>query len=61
MARVSPCGDQSKYGPAAKGKHPAQPNNYDVPYLAQALQQAVTDSDSVLMQYSQPTPISSNG
>ena len=37
-------GDQSKGGPAAKGKHPAPANNYDVPYLAQALQQAFKDS-----------------
>ena len=37
-------GDQSQGGPAAKGKRPAAPNNYDVPYLAQALQQAFKDS-----------------
>jgi hypothetical protein len=37
-------GDTSKGGPAAKGKHPAQPNNYDVPYLAVTLQQAFEDS-----------------
>ena len=37
-------GDQSKGGPAAKGKRPAQPNDYDVPYLAVALQQAFKDS-----------------
>jgi hypothetical protein len=37
-------GDQSKGGRFAKGKRPAQPNNYNVPYLAQALQQAFKDS-----------------
>src|SRR5271165_2109206 len=37
-------GDPSKGGPAAKGKHPAQPNNYNVPYLSVALQQAFKDS-----------------
>jgi acid phosphatase type 7 len=37
-------GDPSKGGPAAKGKHPAQPNNYDVPCLAAALQRAFKDS-----------------
>lgn len=37
-------GDQSRGGPAAKGKRPAQPNNYDVPYLAVTLQQAFKDS-----------------
>jgi hypothetical protein len=36
-------GDPSKGGPAAKGKRPAQPNNYDVPHLAVALQQAFKD------------------
>jgi hypothetical protein len=36
-------GDPSKGGPAAKGKRPAQPNNYDVPYLAVVLQQAFED------------------
>jgi acid phosphatase type 7 len=36
-------GDQSKGGLAAKGKRPAQPNNYDAPYLAVALQQAFKD------------------
>jgi len=36
-------GDQSKGGPAAKGKRPAQPNNYNVPYLSVALQQAFKD------------------
>jgi hypothetical protein len=38
-------GDQSQGGPPAKGKHPAQPNNYDVPYLAVALQQAFEVSE----------------
>jgi hypothetical protein len=37
-------GDQAKGGPAAKGKRPAQPNNYDVPYLAVALQRAFEES-----------------
>jgi len=37
-------GDQSKGGPAAKGKRPAQPNNYNVPYLSVALQQAFKES-----------------
>jgi hypothetical protein len=37
-------GDQSKGGPPAKKGKPAQPNNYNVPYLAQALQQAFTES-----------------
>jgi hypothetical protein len=37
-------GDQSKGGPAAKRNRPAQPNNYDAPYLAVALQQAFKDS-----------------
>jgi len=37
-------GDPSKGGPAAKGKRPAYPNNYDAPYLAVALQQAFKDS-----------------
>ena len=37
-------GDQSKGGPAAKRNRPAQPNNYDAPYLAVALQQAFNDS-----------------
>jgi hypothetical protein len=36
-------GDPSKGGPAAKGKRPAQPNNYHVPYLAVVLQQAFKD------------------
>src|SRR6516162_6719913 len=36
-------GDPSKGGPAAKGKRPAQPNNYNVPNLAVALQQAFKD------------------
>jgi hypothetical protein len=36
-------GDPSKGGPAAKGKRPAQPNNYNVPYLAVVLQQAFKD------------------
>ena len=38
-------GDQSKGGPATKGKKRAQPNNYNVPYLAQALQEAFKDSN----------------
>jgi len=37
-------GDQSKGGPAAKKHPPAKPNNYNVPYLAEALQQAFQDS-----------------
>ena len=37
-------GDPSEGGPAAKGKRPAQPNNYNAPYLAVALQQAFKDS-----------------
>ena len=37
-------GDTSKGGPVAKGKRSAQPNNYDVPCLAVALQQAFKDS-----------------
>ncbi len=37
-------GDPSKGGPAARGKRPAQPNNYDAPHLAVALQQALEDS-----------------
>jgi hypothetical protein len=36
-------GDPSKGGPAAKGKRPAQPNNYNVSYLAVVLQQAFKD------------------
>jgi len=36
-------GDQSKGGPGTKRNHPAKPNNYNVPYLAQALQQAFQD------------------
>ncbi len=38
-------GDPSKGGPAAKGKRPVQLNNYDVPCLAVALQQAFKDSE----------------
>lgn len=37
-------GDPSQGGPAAKGKRPAQPNHYDVPYLSVAVQQAFKDS-----------------
>lgn len=37
-------GNQSKGGPAAKKNRPAKPNNYNVPYLAEALQQAFHDS-----------------
>jgi predicted phosphodiesterase len=36
-------GDPSKGGAATKGKHPAQPNNYDAPYLGKVLQQAFKD------------------
>jgi hypothetical protein len=36
-------GDQSQGGPVAKKKQPAKPNDYNVPYLAQALQQAFQD------------------
>ena len=37
-------GDPSKGGRSAKGKRPAQPNDYDAPYLAVTLQQAFQDS-----------------
>jgi hypothetical protein len=37
-------GDQSQGGPAAKKNQPAKLNNYNVPFLAQALQQAFQDS-----------------
>ena len=37
-------GDPTKGGPAAKGNRPAQPNNYDAPYLAVALQRAFQKS-----------------
>lgn len=37
-------GNPSKGGPVAKEKRPAQPNDYDAPYLAGALQQAFKDS-----------------